>query len=101
MSSAFNSDVYATRRRYPWAEIEVGALMNDLTNYIGEVKLTCRPRKAVRTRLWWSCAWTDADGKERMTEGETLQLCLWRAALREMETRDQMEREQKEKEQKP
>jgi hypothetical protein len=90
MGSMFESEVYAERNRIPWAEIDVEQCMREFTQYTTEVKLEVMPRPSVASRFWWTLKWTGEDGQEYCAQAQTLQLCLWRAAVREVKTRKRL-----------
>ena len=90
MGSFFDSEVYEARNRFPWAEIDVGSLLRDLTQYDQPVTFTVVPRPSVATRYWYSLEWTGEDGETYGASASTLELCLWRAAVRERNTRRKM-----------
>lgn len=99
MSSLFESEVHAARRRIPWADINADELLQDLTQRAdfseSEVTLTVHHRPDVASRFWYSLKWKGEDGTEYGVAAQSLQLCLWRAAVRERATREAAERKGK------
>lgn len=96
MSSMFETDVYQARQVIPWAEIDLKYFLQCLAQDTGDmpqpVTLSVLSRPSVSTRLWWVLTWTGEDGEERTMAAATLELCLWRAAVREKQLRDKAER---------
>lgn len=86
MSSVFETEVYTARRRVRWADINVDDFLRELAGESREVKLEVDYRPSVRTRTWYRLSWKDTDGQGYSVDGETLQLCLWRAAIRHLKT---------------
>lgn len=94
MSSLFDTEVYQARRAIEWAEIDLDYFLKDLAGDDEQkrpVRLEVHSRPSVRTRFWWMLTWIGADGEEHRMEGETMQLCLWRAAVREKKLREKTE----------
>jgi hypothetical protein len=95
-SSAFESDVYQARQEMPWAEIDLKyflkILAQDTYDVPQPVSLSVVSRPSVSTRFWWVLTWFGEDGEERTMAAATLELCLWRAAVREKQLRDKAER---------
>lgn len=86
-----DSGVYRARNTVPWARIDVGGLLQDLTQHDEEeVRLTVRHRPSVLSRMWWTIHWTSENGLEYGVSAQTLQLCAWRAAVREQINRKTM-----------
>lgn len=56
-----------------------------------EATLTCRRRPELRSRLWWTLEWRDAQGKERGANASSLTLLMERAAEMEREARSVFE----------
>jgi hypothetical protein len=91
MGSLFESEVYAARNHTPWAAIKLAELMRDLATEGSDVKLECAARPSVASRFWWTLSWTTEDGRRWLVDAQTLDLCLWRAAVREQKTRTEIE----------
>ena len=94
MTSLFDTEVYQARRAIEWAEIDLDYFLKDLTGDDPQGRpavLMVHSRPSVRTRFWWTLQWHGVDGEEHRTEGETMQLCLWRAAVREKKLREKLE----------
>lgn len=90
MSSLFESRVRERRHHTPWTELNVDEMLADLTlNNPSQAPatLTCEYRHSVSTRFWWTLDWTGADGQAYRADAQTLQVCLWRAAEREVSIR--------------
>ena len=100
MTSLFDSMVYQTRRAVEWAEIDLEYFLKDIAmNGQGPAKLEVRYRPDVASRYWFSIKWRSEDGEQHSEGAQTLQLCLWRAAIREKQIRERVERQaQKEQE---
>ena len=112
MSSLFDSQVYAERRRVPWAEIdliqfarEVALSGSDADRKLPEAadaclrgrgfhsgqndfQLTVQYRPDVASRFWFSIEWTGEDGERHSVEAQEIELCLWRAAISELNLRE-------------
>lgn len=101
MSSLFDSTVYQARREMEWAEIDLDYFLKDLAGDDTQkrpVRLEVHARPSVRTRFWWTLTWHGVDGQEHQMSGETMQLCLWRAACREKQLRAQRHEAEEEEE---
>ncbi|SRR6266567_1075746 len=96
MSSLFESEVYQARRAIPWAEIDLEYFLRDLARDSYDVpqpvSLSVISRPSVSSRFWWVLTWIGEDGEERTMAAATLELCLWRAAVREKQLREKSER---------
>jgi hypothetical protein len=96
MSSLFETDVYQTRQITPWANINLEYFLRDLARDSYDipqpVSLSVVSRPSVASRFWWVITWMSIDGEERTIAAATLELCLWRAAVREKQLRDKAER---------
>ncbi len=92
MSSIFDSEVYAARRRCRWADINIDDFLRELTLENSDIRLEVDPRSSVRTRVWYRLSWKAASGQGYGVDGESLQLCLWRAAIRQMKNEDEQAR---------
>lgn len=91
MSTLFDSEVYAARNHTPWTTIKLAELMRDLATEGSDVKLECEARPSVASRFWWRLSWTTEDGRRWLVDAQTLDLCLWRAAVREQKTRAELD----------
>ena len=90
MSSLFDAEVNAARNHTPWSAIKLAELMRDLATEGADVTLTCDARPSVASRFWWTLKWTTEDGRRWTADAQTLDLCLWRAAVREHKTRESL-----------
>jgi hypothetical protein len=90
MSSLFDSEVYAARRRFEHAEISLPQFMRDAMYnepcpsaepdvHDGAVILTLHHRGSVSTREWWTLSWIDQKGHRREVQSQEFNLLLWRA----------------------
>jgi hypothetical protein len=95
MSSMFETDVYQARQITPWANINLEYFLRDLARDSYDipqpVSLSVVSRPSVSSRFWWVITWMSIDGEERTMAAATLELCLWRAAVREKQLRDKAE----------
>jgi hypothetical protein len=118
MGSLFESKVYATRRAYPWAEIDLEQFAKDaaLSGSTADLKLpeaanacyrgreyhsgkndfrfTVLYRPDVASRFWYTVEWTGEDGERHEVSAQEFGLCMWRAAIAELEIRERVKREQ-------
>lgn len=96
MTSLFESTVSVYRNAVPWATIDLPSFLKDIAQNSFEdaklVTLSCLARPDVSSRFWWTLTWTSVDGEERTMAAATLELCLWRAAIREKQLKDKAER---------
>lgn len=96
MTSLFDSAVYEARRAIEWAEIVPEDFLKDVVlNGQGLATLGCNYRPDVSTRFWWTIVWKSIDGEQHSASAQTMQLCLWRAAVREKQIREKVEKQDK------
>ena len=117
MGSLFDSKVYSTRRAYPWAEINLelfakeaalsgseadrklpeaaDAMLHKWNYHSGEndFRLTVQYRPDVASRFWFTVEWTGEDGGRHEVSAQELSLCMWRAAVAELEIRERVKRD--------
>ncbi|SRR6266566_7806820 len=93
MTSLFDTTVYQARRAVEWAEIDLEYFLKDIAiNGQGPATLGVHYRPDVSTRYWWTITWKSVDGEQHHMSAQTMQLCLWRAAIRERQIREKQEK---------
>lgn len=81
------------RNATPWASMNLHAFMHDMAlNGQALVSLTCVYRPDVASRFWWTVEWTDEQGEKHEASAQELDLCLWRAAEKELQARQRIEK---------
>ena len=102
MSRMFDSEVYATRRRFPFAEVSIAPLMEEACmrecteewrgeDKSDEARLTCYYRHSVASRIWWTLSFVGEDGKRREISAQKFDLLCWRAQCLENLIKRQIE----------
>jgi hypothetical protein len=113
MGSMFNSEVYRRRNHTPWAEIKVidfacemavqgseadaalaqaqGLVARKYHSGTNDFLLIVQYRPDTSSRFWFVAKWTGADGKRHQAEGQTIELCMWRAAQRELDVQKEVD----------
>jgi hypothetical protein len=124
MGSLFDSTVYATRRAYPWAEIDLeqfakeaalsgsdadsklaaaaDSCLRGRAYHSGEndFRLSVQYRPEVASRFWFTVEWTGEDGERHEVSAQEFNLCMWRAAIAELEIRERVKRDREVRESK-
>lgn len=84
----FDSKVYQRRNETPWAIMSLPAFMKEMAiNGQAEVSFSCKYRPSVASRFWYTITWTDEQGTQHSASSQEWDLCLWRAAEIEIQTR--------------
>jgi hypothetical protein len=96
----FDTDVYQRKNHTPWARMNLFSFMKEMAlnkpdDTIESVKIEVVYRHSVASRFWWRITWWSEEGTLCQTEGQELDLCLWRAAEMEMRIRRRLEIERK------
>ncbi len=84
MSTFFESQVYDEERRVPWSRIDLLGFMRDMARDEKPVRFKVSYRPDVSTRFWFTLKWHGEDGDWLEASAQSLQKCLWRAALRQL-----------------
>lgn len=100
MSSWFDSVVYERRRKSQWMTPSLLAFVRDVLSNIWldkddksdtSVVFTAVNRPDVATRFWYTLEWLSEDGKRKSASSQEYDLLMWRAAVIEMDAREETE----------
>lgn len=101
MSSWFDSVVYDRRRKNQWMTPSLLAFARDVLSNIWldkddqsdtSVVFTAVNRPDVASRVWYTLEWLSEDGKRKSVSAQEFDLVMWRAAVTEMDVREEAER---------
>ena len=81
MSTMFDTSVYKLRNGAPFVAPQVLTFIKNKACNGGAVRLSCRYRHSVASRLWWELAWEE-DGETWSVSAQDWELCFWRAIQR-------------------